>query len=236
MSQFFFLLRTLFLYKFPPAAVYKTKVGGGGRLFLTRRPLTSTCAVLSIRKDKAHKPHISFPSCTVAPLSCLFLPTQHTPFIFDSYPSIDLPALFHRLPCPPLLHLDDHHMVVEGVLKGRGRRVWCGIPWQRARWGKLFRKTRDKQIIESSSRHLHDLQASCIVSSHPPFNHISLPRIISHSCQTRCTRIIIRHRQLHIFPVVSVAAFFCSVVVYSCVDNNIITLDGITFIITREGM
>lgn len=54
--QFFFLLRTLFLYKFPPAAVYKTKVGGGGRLFLTRRPLTSTCAVLSIRKDIAHKP------------------------------------------------------------------------------------------------------------------------------------------------------------------------------------
>ena len=155
-SQFFFLLRTLSLYKFPPAAVYKTKVGGGGRLFLTRRPLTSTCAVLSIREDIAHKPHISFPSCTVAPLSCLFLPTQHTPFIFDSYPSIDLPALFHRLPCPPLLHLDDHHMVVEGVLKGRGRRVWCGIPWQRARWGKTLpqdtRQANYRIIVTTSSR------------------------------------------------------------------------------------
>ncbi|KAI0348111.1 hypothetical protein BDW22DRAFT_55622 [Trametopsis cervina] len=74
-----------------------------------------------------------------------------------------------------VLHSSTSH-TSEGVLEGRGRRVWSGTQWWRARWRDIVEQdtgpASHRTIVTTTSRP----PASCTNSSYPFCVHLTSPR------------------------------------------------------------
>lgn len=160
----------------------------------------STCAVFSIRMDPSlpkNTFHYSFLYCCSHTTS--LLPTLRSTLVQPpSYPSLSSRLFSIHVFILHILHLDGYHLRGRDERERAPRLVWQSVA--EGEVGRILQQDTRQAIIELSSRHLHDLQASCTNSSPSLSIHIIsllLRIIIFHTCQTRCTGSLVTHPQSH---------------------------------------
>lgn len=123
------------------------------------------------------------------------------PYEAHSFSLLPIPVLSSRLFSIHdfilhILHLDGYHLRGRDERERAPRLVWQSVA--EGEVGRILQQDTRQAIIELSSRHLHDLQASCTNSSPSLSIHIIsllLRIIIFHTCQTRCTGSLVTHSQ-----------------------------------------
>lgn len=146
--------------------------GGEGCLFLTRYLVDiSMRRIVHIHGSSTH--HF-FQVCTVTPHPSHLTRFSATLLLFEN---LYIPFSSSRLLLVDLsvLHSSTSH-TSEGVLEGRGRRVWSGTQWWRARWRDIVEQdtgpASHRTIVTTTSRP----PASCTNSSYPFCVHLTSPR------------------------------------------------------------